>query len=530
MFSFGRATKFRQLSSEDSTASSSSSSGNTQEAEECLEMKSPYQQPRFKHHEETVDNANTRSSNITNNETSQRHPWLTSNARFGDNNNNNNNTTNNTPLIITTLDNEDHNTISSNVKPTVVPSPWKRTLPSNARNNDTNNDTKNAFSSTNNFASNTKDMIGEPGLGGGFKRFQALSNKTNTIQQQQQKPKPALSRFVASASKVVATTTADDKNPVVDTTYDNGDGDLTTKRRTPLRDAANNVKNAKSAVTYLQKVSLKTSLKDRLRKIAEERLTIKQIFQQYVDSSTLHGFRYTCSGDSYYVRRFIWACLMIMGAVYFVVKLEGGIVEYFSYPFSTLSTLEYVTDTMPFPAITFCSVNQFRLDRLMRSEENPALHRLFTENRLPLLKNWTDPGFDVPGQELHDELKSVSLNIDDIFKNCDWIKRDTAHPEIKARECSSFNFTTHFSETGQICFTLNSGKEGHHELDVENFGIKFGYEAMFDFNNEHVVPYIDYTGLHVIVHDQKEQPTGKVGFLISPGFKVFVNMQREEVR
>ena len=357
----------------------------------------------------------------------------------------------------------------------------------------------------------------------GDKKFPALTNlKAN-------RQKPSLARFAASANKFIEKSEPEISPTTTTTTNTTTKFEASFRKSptsTPMKDAATNVKNANGAVAYLQKASLKSSLKNKLRQIARDRLTIKQIFRQYVDQSTLHGFRYTCSGDSYYVRRFLWACLMIMGAVYFIVKLKGGIIEYFSYPFSTLSTLEYVSDSMPFPAITFCSVNQFKLDRL----RNSPLHRLYMEDRLPLLKNWTDPGFDIPGTELHDELVKVSLNIDDIFKECDWIRRDSDHPMIPHRNCSSRNFTTHFSETGQICFTLNSGKENHNKLEVENFGLKFGYEALFDFNNnDNVIPYSEYTGLHVIIHDQKEQPTGKVGFVISPGFKFFVNLQREEV-
>ena len=439
MFSFGRANKFRQLSSD-------SSSG--QEDQCNLEMK------RRRLQEDSVISRNVDSSAST--ETAEEA------SLTGDEDNNNNNNNNNNP--------------NAGIK---------AGFPSLLKDNGQNKPS--------------------------FKRFVSANRFIDQ--------RPALD---VSSTTIQASTPSTIRHPRNGSSLPKG----TETPTTPMRDAATKVKNAKGAVNYLQNASLKASLKDKLKAIARERLTIKQIFRQYVDESTLHGFRYTCS-DTYYVRRFIWACLMIMGAVYFIVKLNGGIVEYFSYPFSTLSTLEYVSDTLSFPAITFCTVNQFRLDRLRKS---PLLHRLYLEDRLPLQRNWSDPGFDIPGKELHDELMKVSLNINDIFKDCDWIRRDTSHPMIPHRHCSSKNFTTHFSETGQVCFTLNSGKENHTKLEVESFGLKFGYEAMFDFNNnDNVIPFEDYTGLHVIIHDQKDQPTGKVGFVISPGFKVFVKLQHEEV-
>jgi len=292
-----------------------------------------------------------------------------------------------------------------------------------------------------------------------------------------------------------------------------------------MKDTVTNMKNIAGAVSFMQRASLRAGLKDKLRKIAEERLTVRQIFKRYVDQSTLHGFRYTCT-NTYYVQRFLWACLMILGAVYFVIKLHEGILHYYSYPFSTLSTLEYVEDSMPFPAISFCSVNQFKISQL----KNSSLRRLYLQNRLPLARNWSEPDHDIPGDELKKEMERVSLSIKDIFKECDWIKRDTAHPQVPHRNCSAANYTSFFSDSGQLCFTLNSGQDNHPKLEVDHFGVQYGYEAMFDFNNDDVIPFNDYTGFRVIVHDPKDLPVGKVGFLVSPGFKVFVNMQRTEVR
>ena len=327
--------------------------------------------------------------------------------------------------------------------------------------------------------------------------------------------KSSLSKFAASASKALEHDRCN-----------GGEGvNSPAPSHTPMKDVATDVKNMKGVVTFMQKASVKSGLKERLRKIAEERLTIKQIFKRYVDQSTLHGFRYTCT-NTYYVRRFLWACLMILGAVYFVIKLHEGILHYYSYPFSTLSTLEYVEGSMPFPAISFCTVNQFKVNQLA----NSSLRRLYLQDRLPLSRNWSEPDYDIPGDELKREMERVSLSIKDIFKECDWIRRDTSHPMVPHRNCSTANFTSFFSDSGELCFTLNSGQDNHPKLEVDHFGVLYGYEALFDFNNDDVIPFNDYTGIRVIVHDPKDLPVGKVGFLVSPGFKMFINMQRTEVR
>lgn len=281
--------------------------------------------------------------------------------------------------------------------------------------------------------------------------------------------------------------------------------------------------NVDKASKSLLSSTIRRRLKDRMRKIAEERLTVKQIFRRYVDTSTLHGFRYTCS-DTYLIRRFIWAVLMILGTVYFIVKLKEGIIEYMSYPFSTLSTLEYVKD-LTFPAISFCTVNQFKKSKILDS----PLKTLYKNKRLPIYTNWSDPGYDIPGDEFVKELKRTSFSIQDIFKECDYIRRKTDHPDLSPHNCSHQNFTSYFSETGQLCFTLNSGKVGHRLLSVDHAGLKFGFEAMFDLQNDDAVHTFGYSGLQAIVHDQNELPTSNFGLMLTSGFKTYVSMQRVEV-
>ena len=273
----------------------------------------------------------------------------------------------------------------------------------------------------------------------------------------------------------------------------------------------------------MNRTTVRIKLAEGLRKIAEERLTVTQIFTRYVESSTLHGFRYSCS-ETYYIRRFIWACLMILGAVYFIIKLKEGTMVYFEYPFNTKSTVEFV-ETLKFPAISICAVNGFSRSKI----EGSKLEPLCVNNRLPLQKNWQDPGYDIPGVEFVNLMNQTSISIDTLFKECEWIKRDTSHPDVPMNFCHAVNFTSYFNNRGQLCYTLNSGKEGYRLLSVNHEGLIYGYELLFDLNVVDAVKSFSYSGIEVIVHDQSESPAMKNGFLISPGFKTFVRMATHEV-
>ena len=273
---------------------------------------------------------------------------------------------------------------------------------------------------------------------------------------------------------------------------------------------------------YQQK-NIRLKLKTRLRKIVEERLTVKQIFSRYVEDSTLHGFLYTCS-DTFLLRRLLWACLMILGAIYFLVKLREGIIEYFDYPFSTLSTIDF-PDELVFPAISFCLVNSYKENNLNSSKFKP----LYQDSRFPLQLSWKDPGYDFPGEQLLEELNSVSFQPGDVFEECDWIKRNTDHPDIRPNVCNVKNFTNFFNNMEEKCFTLNSGQEGHPLLKVSHNGLQYGYEALFDMRSDEAFQLHPYTGLKVYIHSQHEPPGLGSSFLLSPGFYYYVKMDMHEV-
>ncbi|XP_066921369.1 acid-sensing ion channel 2-like isoform X1 [Clytia hemisphaerica] len=271
-----------------------------------------------------------------------------------------------------------------------------------------------------------------------------------------------------------------------------------------------------------QQNNIRSKLKTRLRKIVDERLTVKQIFSRYVESSTLHGFLYTCS-DTYIIRRFLWACLMILGAIYFLVKLREGIIEYFEYPFSTLSIIDF-PDILEFPTISFCLVNGYKHKELNESRLGPLLQN----GRFPIHSSWLDPGYDIPGDELVEVMNNISFTPSDVFEECDWIKRDTAHPSVPPNKCDAANFTTFFNKQNEKCFMLNSNQKGHPLLKVNHEGLKYGYEGLFDMRTSSAFLTHPFAGLRVYIHSHHEPAGSGSSFLLSPGFHYYVKMDMHE--
>ncbi|XP_057313735.1 acid-sensing ion channel 2-like isoform X2 [Hydractinia symbiolongicarpus] len=353
----------------------------------------------------------------------------------------------------------------------------------------------------------------------------------------------APTRFSDAVQKAVANTHMSQKEP-----DDEDSIPLTTFNQTPNTEEFTEEKNEKkentgmagiawrlhaankAAGVFKEKANLRRrirerlKLKERMRQLVEERLTVRQIFKRYVESSTLHGFRYTCT-DTYLLRRAIWTLLMVAGAIYFILKLHDGLVTYFDYPFSTKATLEYV-NKLTFPAISFCPLNQFSFSKV----KNSSLKKLFKKYGSPFQRNLSNWNHDFSGRELASEIRRTSFSIEDINQDCDYIRRDTDHPNLPHQPCGTENFTSYFSESGKLCFTLNSGKIGHRLLEVDHAGLNYGFELMFDLRNEDAIKEYQISGLQVIVHDQNEPPVSNTGFILPPGFKSYIKMEQSETQ
>ena len=265
-------------------------------------------------------------------------------------------------------------------------------------------------------------------------------------------------------------------------------------------------------------------LAEKLQKIQFKRLTLKQIFKRYVESSTLHGFRYSCS-DMFILRRLIWGLLMVLGAIYFIVKLKQGITEYLSHPFSSIATIESV-DSLEFPVVSFCLINSLNISKVKSS----TLNVLYKQNRLPIYSNWSDPEFDISGEKLYSLLQNSSFNIDDALESCNWILQQTANPNSAPFICDSSNFTQFINKNGQLCFEFNRPVEGGEVLSVDKKGLNYGFDALFNLHANDALNTLPLAGIQVMVHHYEEPSIQSNEFIASAGYKTFASLTKVEVR
>ncbi|XP_066918075.1 acid-sensing ion channel 2-like isoform X2 [Clytia hemisphaerica] len=266
-----------------------------------------------------------------------------------------------------------------------------------------------------------------------------------------------------------------------------------------------------------RQAGMKARLARRMEKIAEDRMTISQIFNRYVDNSTLHGFRFIFM-KTFYVRRFLWFALTCGMACLFFMELEKSIALFYQYPFTTLSTIEYVPQ-LKFPAISLCNLNNYQVSKIRKSK----LKGLYEKGLFPFHGEPFDPGFELTGEELLQNMKASSQSIDYILKGCEWKSRDTAKTG-KPNFCGAMNFTRFSNLEGQTCYTFNSGINSD-ILTLNETGLNMAFKLELDLQVKDSVQSLEEVGVNIVIHDQDETPLHHAGFIVSPGFQTFVEMK-----
>lgn len=268
-----------------------------------------------------------------------------------------------------------------------------------------------------------------------------------------------------------------------------------------------------------RRAGMKARLARRMEKIVEDRMTVKQIFNRYVQNSTLHGFRFIFM-KTFVIRRLAWAILTCALTAAFLKELYDSVDLFFEYPFTTTSTIEYVP-SLKFPAISLCNMNNFDANRI----KNSKLKKVYDMGMIPFDHKWGDPGYDIPGEELISILRNSSQPIkNDLLRHCEWRSRETAKTGVPTL-CGAPNFTKFSNLFGQTCYTFNPGEMfGKTELHLNETGLNLALKLELDLKANDTLHGVQEVGLKVVVHDQEESPLQQAGFVVSPGFHTFVEM------
>ena len=177
--------------------------------------------------------------------------------------------------------------------------------------------------------------------------------------------------------------------------------------------------------------------------------TIKQKWNNYVESATLHGMQHVFSSPTT-LRRIVWALFLFSGIGYFSFQCTVLVKKYFSYPVNTKVTLEHESSP-EFPAVTICNFNMFR-QSVMDAQDFKEVVKYAQRDRIDNLI-----GLEVNASKI-DWRRFENVSMFDVYAdgghqmkemliNCSWI----------GKPCTHHDFRPVLTSMG-LCHTFNSGK------------------------------------------------------------------------
>jgi len=244
---------------------------------------------------------------------------------------------------------------------------------------------------------------------------------------------------------------------------------------------------------------------------AEERLLEKEYrrrkanehINDLISNSTLHGLHF-CFDKRHFIRRICWTLLILVALGLLVQKLYESTTHFFSYPFSTTTTIKYEED-MLFPAVSLCNLNDMRMSVM----NGTKLHKAIQKGNILALD----------GKEYTDTIRKANHRLEDMLKVC----------KIKGTPCSVKNFTQFNHNQGDRCFTFNSGHIGHKLIRVNNTGLQHSLEMVIDIEHHDYYPDTQHSGIHLILHGQDETPVKMQGIMLSTGFATYIKVTKRKV-
>ncbi|XP_066910429.1 acid-sensing ion channel 1C-like isoform X2 [Clytia hemisphaerica] len=230
---------------------------------------------------------------------------------------------------------------------------------------------------------------------------------------------------------------------------------------------------------------------------------VSQHVQDLIDTTSFHGISYIFD-KRHPIRRVIWFFITTSAFIYSMLKVYESTVEHFSYPFSTARMRQYV-DSIDFPAVSFCNVNDMRMSVLNGTNVDQAV--------------LSGEASGVNGTE-YVRLKRLSAHeIDEMLIDC----------EFDGQKCSTKNFTQFYAKQGDQCYSFNSGKPGHPLQTVSGPGKRRSLILTLD------IQHYDYYrgglkgGIHLILHGQGETPVRMRGEMISPGYSTYIQVEKKKI-
>ena len=243
----------------------------------------------------------------------------------------------------------------------------------------------------------------------------------------------------------------------------------------------------------------------------------------YLISTSTHGLRGV--GRAYStLNRLFWVFIFTVATGFMCYFVVSSVLQYFAYP--TQTKVEILLDlSMPFPAVTICSANPNRYDKMNTSLVN-FFYRLYSTNATfnqTILNSLALPLYgDLFNRNQIDESRSIGFYISDMLLACTY----------NGIDCSNAFIPSISSVLGN-CYTFN-WKTSTNFFTLANFSstlvLKEGLSMAFYIPREIYFPSTWFdTGLTVLLHDNDELPLpNENGLNLQPGLSHSIIYRKSE--
>ena len=281
------------------------------------------------------------------------------------------------------------------------------------------------------------------------------------------------------------------------------------------------------------------------------------MWQEFVDNTTLHGIRYVFM-KRHILIRLLWLVLLLTSGGYYIFTVYRAFNKYYSRPINTVLSRKHLKQ-MDFPAVTICSLNFFAKSKIFTTDDDPhfassglnisscsvtsgvrgdrpcGLSLLCCCSPIPEVAALALPNCTTQyRQDLLNVMQESGnrLDIEDFFQNfsqdisvlvapmtCTFGWEETA--------CSAKDFVPVVTPWG-MCYTFNSGTDGNVRI-VKTAGVATGLSVVLDAQTYEYTLGKHSEGFKVLIHGQGEYIDKWDGINVGPGQHAVIALSQKRV-
>nr|XP_003477033.1 acid-sensing ion channel 5 [Cavia porcellus] len=224
----------------------------------------------------------------------------------------------------------------------------------------------------------------------------------------------------------------------------------------------------------------------------------------FATSTSFHGVHNIVRNQSK-IRKVIWLAVVLGSVSLLVWQIYSRLVNYFTWPITTVVEVQYV-EKIEFPAVTFCNLNRFKTDAVVRFGNIFYLWSIVSKvfGVQEINANFTDSQKVIDFVETHQNFSITEF----VKNNGFFLNRSTLLAcDFFGMRCGPEDFKHIFTEYGN-CFTFNHGENIQEKKKVSVSGR--GLNLVFDVHQEKFTDNPDLgfadAGIVFAIHPPRREP------------------------